>query len=181
MMIQAILLLTLPLKESTARKLAPIPIESLIKDAEIILYVTPTKDHRKPAVREVIWSSIGRLNEPIQLDPTPLSHPEGTPNEGGLDEVYTDSIVFLHRVPKSPTSPWNMAGANFPIVLHSNKVECTQTRVPSYNSPMALLLHGSMVPVYFPLPFKRKHRSYVTYPELKTAILGVCQHALKRS
>jgi hypothetical protein len=144
-------------------RLAPASIDSLVKRAEIILYVRRGTDLHHPAVREVIWTSIGPVRGTISLAPD-LPHP-GRPDEGSSNAIYGDAIVFLYRYAPKPTM---LTGAFVHIDLASGRVDCNE-REPVWNVPTSLVVGNA---VYFPLPFRRKHGSHVTYPELKTAILS---------
>ena len=164
----AVILLALTTNASCTRKLAPVSIDSLVRKSEVILRVSPTKNPHRPIVRELLWSSIGHFAGALDLDSTPAGHPKGTPNEGGSNGVYEDSIVFLHKAATHLQAAVKLTGAYVSITLRSNRGECVE-RSPESDLPPALVVNSS---VYFPLPFKRKHSGYVAYSELKSAVLA---------
>ena len=164
----AVFLLALTANASCTRKLAPVSIDSLVRKTEVILRVSPTKNPHRPTVRELVWSSIGQFTGTLDLDSTPAGHPKGTPNEGGSNGVYEDSIVFLHRAATHLQAAVKMTGAYVSITLYLNRGECAE-RSPESDLPSALVVNNA---VYFPLPFKRKYIGYVDYPELKSAVLA---------
>ena len=157
-----------------ATKLAPVPVASLVRESEIIVRVKPTKDLHRPAVQEVIWSSIGQPGRFIDLAPDdPI--PKGTTGEGTWNGVYCDSIVFLHRVRRGDPSS-KPKGAFVCIPFHLNQCACREDPI-KWRSPSVLKLDGG---VYFSLPLKRKHGSSVSYAEVKSAILELCRHNARR-
>ena len=148
-------------------------MESLVGRAEAILYLSPTRSPFRPALREAIWSSTGRFRGPVEMAPN-HAVPKGTPGEGASNEITEDSIAFLYRARIGARVSSKMYGGSVCIVLHSNRSECVE-RSPLAGHPTALVVENS---VYFALPFKRKHENYVTYSELKSAILSIV-HRMK--
>jgi len=156
-----------------AAKLAPVPINSLLRSAELIVRVKPTTDPYHLAVRDIIWSSVGSPGKYIELAPVDERvGPETLPNPEVLANRVrgNDSIVFLHRLSKGTGLPGKMDGAEVLITLESSGCTCTEEPL-MFGGPQVLFIGDEYPPVYFPLPFKKKRRNWVTYAELKAAII----------